>query len=365
MGGNTFETGSVNAASGYGVGSSLPLIGDVNGDGMLDFVFLASVYLHCYTYNPATDLIELYWTRSTSDRSGGTGITLFDFNLDGKSELVYRDENNLQILDGSQRNNCVPVVIVSGVRAGTGSEYPIVADVNNDGAAEIVTIGASSVTSINGSLYVMGGLEGKEWAPARKVWNQYAYNTVNVNEDLTIPQRQFNPSTVFAGPDEILGTGDDVRPFNNFLQQQTILNQYGMPLWRIPDARITVTTIPTFSYNQGTDEMQITVQVTNSGGTPFAAPFHVTAYKDAVGDPTKFIYAYPNIISAGQTVTLSFAIPNFQAGWLPYSGIALKINDRGNGMDDQAVCESTKTEYVYDYRVITPTQQEICMDKNV
>jgi hypothetical protein len=38
---------------------------------------------------------------------------------------------------------------------------------------------------------------------------------VNVNEDLTVPRCPLNPVTVFPGRDGIIGTADDMRPFNN------------------------------------------------------------------------------------------------------------------------------------------------------
>ena len=41
------------------------------------------------------------WSLTTTDRSGMTGATSFDFNADGLTEVVYRDENDLRIISGS------------------------------------------------------------------------------------------------------------------------------------------------------------------------------------------------------------------------------------------------------------------------
>ncbi len=54
--------------------------------------------------------------------------------------------------------------------------------------------------------------------PARPVWNQFGYNVINVNKDLTIPDVQFNPATLF---------NNGKRPFNAYRQQATLLNQDG------------------------------------------------------------------------------------------------------------------------------------------
>ena len=108
--------------------------------------------------------------------------------------------------------------------AGTGIEYPVVADINGDGSAEIVVTGVIdqhfSIDIGYGAVHVFGNPQ--NWGPARKVWNQYMYHVTNVNENLTIPTYCFNTATVFTGQD-----GTIRRPYNNFLQQAPYITQYG------------------------------------------------------------------------------------------------------------------------------------------
>ena len=336
LGGNAFETPTITAAGGYTVSSSLPLIGDVNGDGMLDFVFMTYNRLYCYTYNPTTDLIELYWTYSVNDRSGATGITLFDFNQDKKAELVYRDEQQLWILDGSEKNNCKMITRFTGICSGTGFEYPVVADINNDGSAEIITIGSSNVTSTNGRLYILGPLQNKKWSPARKVWNQYAYNVVNVNSDLTIPRVPFNPATAFAGPDSIMGTADDVYPFNNYLQQQTILNKYGMPTWPAPDVAVD---IQASSITVSGDDIIINACFDNIGSAPVGPPVYVTVYKNSISPANQI--AMDSIImkiEEGDSGCVPVTIKNAK-GIGDLSNIIVRLNDRNHIFTYQPECE--------------------------
>ena len=93
-------------------------------------------------------------------------------------------------------------------------QVPIVADVDNDGSAEIVVTGkAGGYMQANTMLKVYKSST-EPWLAARKVWNQYMYHVTNVNEDLTIPTFCFNTATTFTAHDGFIR-----RPFNNFLQQ--------------------------------------------------------------------------------------------------------------------------------------------------
>lgn len=75
------------------------------------------------------------WSRSTQDQSSFvTGSTVFDFNADGKAEVVYADECWTRVYDGT-----TGTVVFSAVHSsGTITEQPVVADVNLDGRADLV-----------------------------------------------------------------------------------------------------------------------------------------------------------------------------------------------------------------------------------
>ena len=63
------------------------------------------------------------------ETSGITGCTVYDFNGDGASEVVYRDEQYLYIINGNNGSS-----IHSKVYSAYQFEYPVVADVDADGA---------------------------------------------------------------------------------------------------------------------------------------------------------------------------------------------------------------------------------------
>ena len=186
----------------------------------------------CWRYTPQNGL-NTVWSQSHDDRSGMTAMTLFDFNQDNIMELVYRDNNHLRIINASGKSHITgndtiqPYDIYTRMMAaGTGIEYPVVADVNSDGKAEIIVTGLldqyMGYDVGYGGIHIFGS---PSWAPARKVWNQYMYHVTNINEDLTIPTYSFNNATVFTAPD-----GTIRRPYNNFLQQAGYINQHGEPL---------------------------------------------------------------------------------------------------------------------------------------
>jgi hypothetical protein len=341
-------------------GSSFQFVGDMDGNGLPEIAFIrgssdAASPVNYYDldivamkYNPAAAFasrLSVFWTLGHHDTSLATGITMFDFNQDGKQELVYRDETTLRIIDGSISPPNVLATIAN--RSGTSAEYPVVADVDGDGHAEIAIVGGlynEPNYSWKGRLYVYKSLGTlNNWAPARKVWNQYFYHPTQVNSDLTIPRYPMNPAMAFPGPDGFLGTADDLHPYNNFLQQQTELSIYGTPLWLTPNGQATGT--PEYSYNAANDALTVKLKVHNTGDAPFQNPFKITAYKDALGGTPKFTYSYLNTILAGATADITFTIPNFKSTWIPLTGLVIRINDNGNGFADQAVCDSANRDF--------------------
>ena len=260
-----------------------PFVGDIDGDGFLEFVYLdyqssvTNSRITAMQYRPGTGL-QMQWQATHADESGQTSMTLFDFNQDGIMEIVYRDQDRLRIINGSGRshqtgNDTVPFYDLYSVNmtAGTWKEYPVVADVNSDGHAEIVTCGrmTTGLGFVGGQLVVVGGIH--PWAPARKVWNQYMYNVTNINENLTVPRPLFNNATVFTDPNHVVR-----RPFNNFLQQGTTIDHYGRPFSAVPDAAANSIDIQTVE-----DSVLITINYCNIGDNTLPAPYPVTIFANA------------------------------------------------------------------------------------
>jgi hypothetical protein len=334
---------------------SVPMIGNIDTDPYLEIVFIGtSSLMYALNFNPAKVVgsqIELKWTLSHNDGSACTGMSLFDFNQDGMNEIVYRDQEKLRIINGNYNGaNTLPAANIlttfTNVASGTLRELAVVADIDNDGQADIIVQGHTSSQSYSGYVRVFK-TNGSPWAPARKVWNQYAYNSVNVNDDLTIPRVQLNLTTVFPGSDGQLGTADDVRPYNNFMQQQTTLSKNGTPYMEASDYAIEG--IPNAVYYPVADSLSITFCVKNYGDIQGTAPFHVAIYKNERKAGNKILTkSFSYIPASGQTAcNYSLKVENVLAtGGL--NSLHLWLNDKGDGTSINPECDYTNGVVIYD-----------------
>jgi len=172
-------------------------VGDFNGDTFPDVALAGGVGYAVFDGKKLMDTTvagpsTFLWTKQTVDcSSAGTGSSLFDFNGDGKAEVVYADEYTLHIYEGATGN----VLFETCNTSGTLSEYPLVADVDNDGEADIV-VGSNAYSSIScpGGQKTSGirvfGSTGGDWVRTRRVWNQHAYAITGTQEDGTIPAKE-------------------------------------------------------------------------------------------------------------------------------------------------------------------------------
>ena len=75
--------------------------------------------------------------------------------------------------------------------SGTLIEYPVVADVDNDGAAEVLVVSNENFDGrqLTPTLQVIRDSEDR-WIQARRIWNQHTYHVTNINEDGDRPRRR-------------------------------------------------------------------------------------------------------------------------------------------------------------------------------
>lgn len=158
-----------------------PTISDFDADGDPE-IGVAGAYAYDVYEADGT----LLWSAPVTDASShATGSSVHDFEADGHPEVVYGDEATLWIFDGATGE--VRLADDSHTSR-TLHEYPVIADVDGDGSAEIVVVnGGGHYGSRQGGVYVIGS-ESSSWFGNRQVWNQHAYNIVNIEDDLSIPQ---------------------------------------------------------------------------------------------------------------------------------------------------------------------------------
>ena len=167
-------------SGGFAETGGAPTIADFDGNGILEIGIAGAVSYTVFNRDGS-----IRWQTATSDRSSrATGSTVFDLDSNGEVEVIYRDEAFLRVYRGRDGVLLAKVPVGSS----TWSEEPVVADVDNDGHADIVVSSDTSLDSTFKStgVYVLQDVANK-WARTRRIWNQHGYHVTNVNEDGTIP----------------------------------------------------------------------------------------------------------------------------------------------------------------------------------
>lgn len=236
-------------------------LGNFDSDCGIEVGFCMSSQIKAYDYAPTTMIPK--WSLTTTDASGITGLTLFDFNQDGKAEIVYRDMDNIRLIDAATG---VDIATPIPCESGTGLEMPVVADVKGNGTAQICV--TCNTVSNMGTVKVFASAS-EPWAPAREVWNQQGYHVTNINDDLSVPQMEYNVATALSGAG---CTGCKNTPYNNFLQQATYRTQEGCVQFPAADA-----VASNASVVYGCDTSVVSYTITNNAdvaklpaGTPVA-----------------------------------------------------------------------------------------------
>ena len=320
-----------NYLSGWLWGTGRINIGDANGDGNLDFSFVAGSHLFCMTTTASNQLVSVWAPSGTQvkaatvpssggnisaayriindSRSGVTTCTIYDFSNDGKPEMVYRDSYELRVIDGQTGLS----VWFSPCLSHTYTEGPIIADVNGDGNTDIscacyTSDGGAGFTA-NGAGPIQEAALGQvriwysngQWLPTRRVWNQPGYFVVNINDDLSLPFPQMDIATQFSNtpcPNNVPGPQT---PYNVFLNQVPFLSANGCPVFPAPDLTfigddpndpLTDPTDPNYfptvfveSPICGNLDIKVGFNVTNSGDLPISTNIPISFFSGSPYSP--------------------------------------------------------------------------------
>jgi len=283
------------------------------------------------------------WRRTTEDDSSRvTGSSVFDFNGDGAAEVIYNDECNFRVYDGLNGAELFKEPSESRTRI----EYPVVADVDNDGNAEIVfaTTTESGFCSENkDSLYNAGievwGDSKDTWVSARRIWNQHAYHVTNVTEAGGIPLFEPESWKTYNG-----------RIYNTYRSNP---RSFGVA----PDLTVQAIQVssPDATCGQLSKKLDITVQIANIGdlrvgpgvvisfeGTWTSIPL-TEALHDATNSPLTLTLS--SSLEPGDViwVTASYDAANNSPGVLPD-----KIKVFVDEGDQERECDETNNELTKD-----------------
>lgn len=306
---------TVGTATSRGVGRAN--IGDLDGDGYVEAVYCQTEGLVAVD----NDLTTMWNTGVlpyivTTDRSGATGTSMFDFNADGRMEVVYRDESTLRIMNGSTGAN-VQIVACS---SSTALEHPTIGDVNGDGTTEVLTMCDidNDFATIDGRLNVFQPAN-TPWAPSRPLWNQSNYSYTNINDDLSIPVIQ---------QDHYL-----ISTLNSYI------NQYSDTLYRVPDA--TGELSEAYCDLSGDTSIVIRIDVSNVGDRLLGFTMPISVYNSNpftanAANPAILLGVFPAPLTLGQNLIAGAStIISINVPASSYNGqYFILLNDNGGNAID-------------------------------
>ena len=202
--------------------------------------------------------------------------TAFDFDGDGSSEVVFLDNQKLYIFDGSNGTTLFEMG-VDRIGEGRPVRYPTIADVDNDGNAEIIVPTWKNFQAgapFRNGVMVLGDSK-DNWLHSRRIWNQWMYHVTNVNEDAGIPRVARNNWQVH----------------NSHREQSPI---EGLDRFAAPDLTVSRVTINALNCPAS---VGITARIGNGGSLHVGPGIGVNFY---IGDPD----AGGTLIGAGKTTQL-------------------------------------------------------------
>ncbi len=269
-----------------------------------------------------------FWESS----SGVTGTAVFDFDGDGASEVIYRDQVDLYVVDGesgrvlnSQYSN------INKCSSNTGYEYPVVADVDGDGETEIVVTCSEHENFRNqdtntagsrkqeGHVRVYKAAPDMFWVPARQIWNQFTYFNVNINDNLTVPRFQQPHHLNFAQIciDPAAPNNFSLNKFLNQSPRITFCGDLAFPAAKLdfPDDAVTVT--PPIC---PVDTFRVRLRFENTGDYAVLQPIPFAFY---AADPTQ---SYANSVPNPWLDTVYVSVPG---GVQPGQSVDTTVTVRG------------------------------------
>lgn len=327
-----------------------PTVADFDGDGKPE---VGVANLACYTVfkydnSTGTPRWTVLWSKYVQDRSSSvTGSSVFDFDGDGRAEVVYADEVALHVFDGRtgasifNRPHC----------SGTTYEYPLVVDVNGNGRADIV---------ISENTYAAGGLgcatgatagihvfkDGADnWVNTRSIWNQHTYHVTNICDGVDqvcggpgaagnvygrIPPTERSNWSFNNKP-----SGSTAPPLNNFRQNVQGEGLFNAPDLAVKDFRENTTQCP--------NTMTLQARVLNQGALGVLAGIKVAFYEDVSPRRLLGVTQTTTKMLPGQSEVVSILWP-VPAGQLLPINVIVRVDDDGTGLSASSECREDNNQ---------------------
>jgi hypothetical protein len=184
-----------------------PTVADFDGDGMPEIGVAKATFYSVVEVDLQAGLSVLWQTPNHDLSSSVTGSSVFDFEGDGRAEVIYADECFLWVFDGQTG----AVRFATSTTSFTATEASLVADVDGNGHSELVMVSngadpsaagwgckdaAGMPTVVNGVAWTPSptaaqsyrglsvfGDTANSWVGTRTLWNQHSYHVSNICDD--------------------------------------------------------------------------------------------------------------------------------------------------------------------------------------
>ena len=277
-----------------------PNIADFDGDGIPDIAAAGSTRYVVLKFDGQSNTLTELWRATTQDGSSQvTGSSVFDFDGDGRNEVVYNDEVYLRIYPGVEPDcqldppgpacdgimTDAEILLKDRNSSRTRTEYPVIADVDGDFKAEIVfSTNNDSSLSYDAGIEVWGDTL-DNWVATRPIWNQHTYHVTNVGLTGEVPAEE--PANWLTPMD---------KPYNSYRR-----NAQGSADFCAPD----LTLFDLDANFEICPKVEVCVWVSNQGCLGVGAGVKVSFYEDTLGLLGTAVTKAPIVAGAAEQVCLS------------------------------------------------------------
>ncbi|MCB9743501.1 MAG: VCBS repeat-containing protein [Alphaproteobacteria bacterium] len=288
-----------------------PCVADFDGDGVSEVVWAATDTLHARELDGSP-----LWTAPISDTSGFAACSAFDFDADGAYEVVYADEQALMILDGGTG---AELARLSDHASGTVVDYPTIADVDGDGAAELLLVSNDYAFSGWSGVSAIGSSGG--WPEVGRSWSVHDLNATNTLPDGQIP----------------------VSPSPAWLNGDLLRARPPLSLPATPDLSARILELCVADCELG--PVKVSVQVFNEGGADVAAGAPWAVYRVDGGARTLVATGSLPALASGEAAEgLLLVLDPEDVG---DHGFAFVVDDDGSGQGQVAECDEQDNEALW------------------
>ncbi len=288
-----------------------PCVGDIDGDGKAEYIAPNGTAISAFEADGTPK-----WTASMRDSSGAAGCSVFDMNGDEVYEVLFADEQALRLYDGATGS-----VLYENTSHGsvTYFEIPTIADVDNDGSAEMLVANSSGAyTGITAF-----GHAGSGWPESGPTWGLHDFAQTNQNPDGSIPTAptpSWQTYNVFRGRpyDDIPGT---------------------------PDLVVSIDDVCVSGCDPEVSVVEIAYQVANQGGSATSEASWVSLWVVDGGLPSFVVRQRVDPVDSGASLAGGrFVVPLADMG---SDGFLLVVDDDGAGAGVVDECDESNNQVEY------------------